>query len=45
MIIICCFMDCLVVIVLVYEVFEVDVLKRFLRWVGVDRLVDWRLIV
>ncbi|KAK4645784.1 hypothetical protein QC761_204620 [Podospora bellae-mahoneyi] len=45
MIIICCFTDCLAATALAYEAPEADVLKRPPRRVGVDRLVDWRLIV
>ncbi|KAK4191344.1 hypothetical protein QBC35DRAFT_375986 [Podospora australis] len=45
MIIICCFTDCLAATALAYEAPEADVLLRPPRKVGVDRLVDWKLIV
>ncbi|KAK3359504.1 hypothetical protein B0T25DRAFT_447450 [Lasiosphaeria hispida] len=45
MIIICCFTDCLAATALAYETPEADVLMRPPRKVGVDRLVDWKLIV
>ncbi|KAM7210066.1 hypothetical protein V8F06_014554 [Rhypophila decipiens] len=45
MIVICCFTDCLAATALAYESPEADVLLRPPRKVGVDRLVDWRLIV
>ncbi|KAK0634214.1 hypothetical protein B0T14DRAFT_508558 [Immersiella caudata] len=45
MIIICCFTDCLAATALAYETPEADVLLRPPRKVGVDRLVDWKLIV
>ncbi|KAK4220955.1 Sodium/potassium-transporting ATPase subunit alpha-1 [Podospora fimiseda] len=44
MIIICCFTDCLAATALAYEAPEADVLLRPPRRVGVDRLVDWKLI-
>lgn len=45
MIVICCFTDCLAATSLAYEKPEADVLLRPPRVVGVDRLVDWKLIV
>ncbi|KAK0727570.1 hypothetical protein B0T26DRAFT_738235 [Lasiosphaeria miniovina] len=45
MIIICCFTDCLAATALAYETPEADVLLRPPRKIGVDRLVDWKLIV
>ncbi|KAK3984747.1 hypothetical protein QBC44DRAFT_336401 [Cladorrhinum sp. PSN332] len=45
MIIICCFTDCLAATALAYEAPEADVLLRPPRKAGVDRLVDWKLIV
>lgn len=45
MIVICCFTDCLAATSLAYEKPEADVLMRPPRVVGVDRLVDWKLIV
>lgn len=45
MIIICCFTDCLAATALAYEAPEADVLSRPPRKIGVDRLVDWKLIV
>ncbi|KAK4442051.1 hypothetical protein QBC34DRAFT_456653 [Podospora aff. communis PSN243] len=45
MIVICCFTDCLAATALAYETPEADVLMRPPRKIGVDRLVDWRLIV
>ncbi|KAK4222517.1 hypothetical protein QBC38DRAFT_80396 [Podospora fimiseda] len=45
MIIICCFTDCLAATALAYEAPEADVLLRPPRRIGVDRLVDWKLIV
>ncbi|KAK5656850.1 hypothetical protein OQA88_4398 [Cercophora sp. LCS_1] len=45
MIIICCFTDCLAATALAYEAPEADVLLRPPRRVGVDRLVDWKLVV
>lgn len=45
MIVICCFTDCLAATSLAYEKPEADVLLRRPRVVGVDRLVDWKLIV
>ncbi|KAK0720249.1 Na+/H+/K+ antiporter P-type ATPase [Lasiosphaeris hirsuta] len=45
MIIICCFTDCLAATALAYETPEADVLMRPPRKIGVDRLVDWKLIV
>jgi sodium/potassium-transporting ATPase subunit alpha len=45
MIIICCFTDCLAATSLAYEQPEADVLLRPPRKVGVDRLVDWKLIL
>lgn len=40
-----CFTDCLAATALAYEKPEADVLLRPPRVVGVDRLVDWKLIV
>ena len=45
MIVICCFTDCLAATALAYEKPEADVLLRPPRVVGVDRLVDWGLVV
>lgn len=45
MIVICCFTDCLAATSLAYEKPEADVLLRPPRVIGVDRLVDWQLIV
>ncbi|KAJ1299935.1 hypothetical protein OPQ81_005376 [Rhizoctonia solani] len=45
MIVICCFTDCLAATALAYEKPEADVLLRPPRVIGVDRLVDWKLIV
>lgn len=45
MIIICCFTDCMAATALAYEAPEADVLLRPPRRPGVDRLVDWKLIV
>ncbi|KAH8841598.1 hypothetical protein MCOR27_000575 [Pyricularia oryzae] len=45
MIIICCFTDCLAGIAMAYEAPEADVLMRPPRRVGVDHLVDWKLVV
>ncbi|KAL8377456.1 hypothetical protein RB595_008237 [Gaeumannomyces hyphopodioides] len=45
MIIICCFTDSLAATSLAYEKPEADVLLRPPRRVGVDHLVDWKLIV
>ncbi|KAK1753292.1 hypothetical protein QBC47DRAFT_431753 [Echria macrotheca] len=45
MIIICCFTDCMAATALAYESPEADVLSRPPRRPGVDRLVDWKLIV
>ncbi|KAK3328077.1 hypothetical protein B0T19DRAFT_182658 [Cercophora scortea] len=45
MIIICCFTDCLAATSLAYEAPEADVMVRPPRRIGVDRLVDWKLIV
>lgn len=45
MIIICCFTDCAAATVLAYESPEADVLLRKPRRPGVDRLVDWKLIL
>jgi sodium/potassium-transporting ATPase subunit alpha len=45
MIIICCFTDCLAATSLAYEQPEADVLNRPPRKIGVDRLVDWKLVV
>lgn len=45
MIIICCFTDCAAATVLAYEAAEADVLLRRPRRPGVDRLVDWKLIL
>ncbi|KAK0636109.1 hypothetical protein B0T17DRAFT_482038 [Bombardia bombarda] len=45
MIIICCFTDCLAATALAYEAPEADVMVRPPRRIGVDRLVDWKLIV
>ena len=40
-----CFTDCLAATSLAYESPEADVLLRPPRKIGVDRLVDWKLIV
>ena len=40
-----CFTDCLAATSLAYETPEADVLLRPPRKIGVDRLVDWKLIV
>lgn len=40
-----CFTDCLAATALAYETPEADVLLRPPRRIGVDHLVDWKLIV
>lgn len=40
-----CFTDCLAATALAYESPEADVLLRPPRKIGVDRLVDWKLVV
>ncbi|KAK3937704.1 putative type IIC NA+/K+/H+-transporting ATPase [Diplogelasinospora grovesii] len=45
MIVICCFTDCLAATSLAYESPEADVLLRPPRKIGVDRLVDWKLVL
>lgn len=45
MIVICCFTDCAAATVLAYEAPEADVLLRKPRKLGVERLVDWKLMV
>lgn len=40
-----CFTDCLAATALAYEAPEADVLSRPPRKIGVDRLVDWKLML
>jgi sodium/potassium-transporting ATPase subunit alpha len=40
-----CFTDCLAATALAYETPEADLLMRPPRKIGVDRLVDWKLIM